>query len=79
MGKLRDGRTIHPVRLRAEADEAHFFDFCVAREEAGGFGDGDAGGAFEGEAVDAGADGGEGDGADAMLRGEGEATAVAAR
>ena len=78
-GGSRDGGLIHPIRLYPEADETHFFHFRMLREEPGGFGDGDAGGAFQWKAVDAGADGGEGDGADGVLYGESEAIPVTAR
>ena len=48
-----------------------------AGEVIAGFAEGDAGGGFEGVAVDAGGDAGEGDGAAGVFGGEGEGVAVA--
>ena len=61
----------------AEADEVDLFDtagFCVLTDG----GDGDARGAIRGEAIDAGADGGKGDGAGGVLVRQLKAAAVAA-
>ena len=64
--------------LAVEADELHHLDaacFDMLTDSV----DGDASGAFRRKRVDTGADGGKCDGADLMLLGEFEATAVATR
>ena len=74
---------IHLFIPLREAAEHHFhLPFAVALPRRGGeefpdFAEGDAGGGFEGVAVDAGGDAGEGDGAAGVVGGEGEGVAVA--
>ena len=60
-----------------EGDEDDFVEGGVGLKEVAGGGEGDAGGFFDGEAVDSGADGGEGDGADFVVEGEFEGVAIA--
>lgn len=60
-----------------EADEVDLVELGVGAEELIDLVGGDGGGSIDGEAVGAGADGGEGDGFDVVAKGDREAVAVA--